>query len=116
MNTGDIVIVSFPFTNLVSYKARPAVVIAETPDEYKNTLVSLITSVVPPRLNSLQIRLPYDKTNNLKVNSVIKVYRIATIKNNKIIAVIGKLNEEQLKEFKDKFKSLVAIKECNKYE
>jgi mRNA interferase MazF len=78
MNIGDIVIVSFPFTNLVSYKARPAVVIAETPDEYKDVLVSLITSVVPPQLNSVQIRLLPNETNNLKVDSVIKVYRIAT--------------------------------------
>jgi mRNA interferase MazF len=78
MNIGDIVIVSFPFTNLVSYKARPAVVIAETPDEYKDVLVSLITSVVPPQLNSLQIRLLTNETNNSKVDSVIKVYRIAT--------------------------------------
>ncbi len=84
MNIGDIVIVSFPFTNLVSFKARPAVVIAETPDEYKNVLVSLITSVVPPQLNSLQIRLLTNETNNLKVDSVIKVYRIATIENDKI--------------------------------
>lgn len=106
MTTGDIIIVSFPFTNLVSHKARPAVVITETPDEYKDVLVSLITSVVPRQLNSLQIRLLYDKTNNLKVDSVIKVYRIATIENNKIIAVIGKLNKEQLREFKEKFKSL----------
>ncbi len=106
MNIGDIIIVSFPFANLISYKARPAVVIAETPDEYKDVLVSLITSVVPRQLNSLQIRLAYDKMNNLKVDSVIKVYRIATIENNKIIAVIGKLNKEQLKEFKEKFKSL----------
>ncbi len=106
MNIGDIIIVSFPFANLISYKARPAVVIAETPDEYKDVLVSLITSVVPRQLNSLQIRLAYDKMNNLKVDSVIKVYRIATIENNKIIAAIGKLNKEQLKEFKEKFKSL----------
>ncbi len=84
MKIGDIVIVSFPFTNLVSYKARPAVVIAETPDEYKDVLVSLITSVVPPQLNSVQIRLLTNETNNLKVNSVIKVYRIATIENDKI--------------------------------
>ncbi len=84
MNIGDIVIVSFPFTNLVSFKARPAVVIAETPDEYKDVLVSLITSVVPPQLNSLQIRLLTNETNNLKVDSVIKVYRIATIENDKI--------------------------------
>ncbi len=106
MNTGDIIIVSFPFTDLISYKARPAVVIAETPDEYKDVLVSLITSVIPGQLNSLKIRLAYDKINNLKVNSVITVYRIATIETNKIIAVIGKLNKEQLKEFKEKFKSL----------
>ena len=107
MTAGDIVIVSFPFSDMVSYKARPAVVIAETPDVYNDVLVSLITSVVPSQLNSLQIKLPADKTNNLKVDSVIKVYRIATIEKDKIIAQIGRLSEEQLQEFKEKFKALV---------
>jgi mRNA interferase MazF len=107
MDTGDIVIKSFPFTDLVSYKARPAVVIAQTSDQYKDVIVSLITSVVPSNLNSLQIKLPSDNTNNLKVDSIIKVYRIATVENNKLVAIIGRLNDIQLKEFRVKFKSLV---------
>jgi mRNA interferase MazF len=107
MNTGDIVVISFPFTDLVSYKARPAVVIAQSPDGYKDVIACLITSVIPNELNRLQIEVPSDTVNNLKVDSVVKVYRIATVENSRIITMIGKLNSSQLAEFKIKFKSLV---------
>ncbi|MCY7420545.1 MAG: type II toxin-antitoxin system PemK/MazF family toxin [Chitinophagaceae bacterium] len=106
MNTGDIVILSFPFTDETSFKARPAVIITETPD-YNDTVVCLITSVIPDTLNSFQIVLQPDKINNLRAVSVIKVYRIATIENKKVLSVIGKLNDFQLAEFRQKFKSLV---------
>ena len=106
MHTGDIVILSFPFTDQTSFKARPAVIITETPD-YNDVIVCLISSVIPDALNSFQIVLHPDKTNNLRAISVIKVYRIATIENRKILSVIGKLNDLQMVEFRQKFKSLV---------
>lgn len=107
MNTGDIAIMSFPLTDLVSYKARPAVVIAHTTDAYSDIIVSVITSVVPVQPNPFQTKLPSDSTNNLKVDSVIKVNRIATVENNKVVAVIGKLKDQQLSDFKAIFKSFI---------
>lgn len=106
MNTGDIVILSFPFTDQTSFKARPAVIITETLD-YNDIIVCLISSVIPATLNSYQIVLQPDKINNLRAVSVIKVYRIATIESNKVISVIGKLSDTQMAEFRQKFKSLV---------
>ena len=106
MNTGDIVLISFPFTDLVSSKVRPAVVIAETPD-YDDIIVCLITSVIPIILNPLGMVLQPDKINNLKTASIVKVYRIATIKSDKVLSRIGKLNTLQNSDFRHKFKSLV---------
>jgi mRNA-degrading endonuclease toxin of MazEF toxin-antitoxin module len=107
MQTGDIVIVSFPYTDLISYKARPAVVVSQTKDNYNDVIVCLITSKIVEPIGELQILLQPDAVNNLKIPSVIKISRIATAEQNKILSTIGKLNQSQLTEFKRLFKSLV---------
>lgn len=106
MNTGDIVIILFPFNDLTSSKIRPAVIIAETPD-YDNIIVCLITSTIPFKLNASEIVLRPDKINNLKTTSLIKAYRIATFKSDKVLSTIGKLTTLQETEFGQKFKSLI---------
>ena len=107
MTTGDIVIVSFPFTDLTSFKARPAVVVNVVADNYNDVIVCLISFVVPSQLTTHSILIGPDTVNNLKAKSLIKVSRLATVEHNKVKAVIGKLNMQQLEEFKSKFKSLV---------
>ncbi|MDQ2753339.1 MAG: type II toxin-antitoxin system PemK/MazF family toxin [Bacteroidota bacterium] len=107
MQTGDIVIVSFPYTDLISFKARPAVVVAQTKDNYDDVIVALISSVVPTTLLSYQMMLQPDGINNLRTTSVIKISRLATVEQNKIITTIGKLTTPQLNTFKILFKSLV---------
>src|SRR4051812_8844204 len=107
MQTGDIVIVSFPYTDLVSFKARPAVVVTQTKDSYNDVIVALISSVIPATLLPYQMALQPDNINNLRASSVIKVSRLATVEENKIVAVIGKLSSNQLTIFKNLFKSLV---------
>ncbi len=106
MQTGDIVIVSFPYTDLITFKARPAVVITTTKD-HNDIVVSLITSKVPATIGGLQILLQPDTINNLRVPSVIKVDRIATVEKSRIAAAAGRLTHQQIEEFKKYFKSLV---------
>lgn len=107
MKTGDVVIVSFPYTDSSSFKARPAVVVNLLEDNYNDVIICLVTSVVPVRLSTYEILLKPDNINNLKVVSIIKVARIATVERDKIKAVIGKLGKQQLEDFKAKFRSLV---------
>lgn len=107
MTAGDIVIVSFPYTDLVSFKARPAVIVNIAEDNFNDVIICLITSVVPVTLSKFQLLLPPDNFNNLKTTSVIKIARIATVEHDKIKSVIGRLNAQQLDDFKFKFKSLV---------
>lgn len=107
MTTGDIVIVSFPFADMVTFKARPAIVVAETADKHKDVVVSLVSSVVPLQPNLHQIIVQPSAINNLQAESVIKVSRLATIEKTKIVAVIGKLDKIHLDKFIDLFISLV---------
>jgi len=50
MTIGDIILIPFPFAEFNQKKVRPAVVITETADKYKDVVVSAISSVVPSNL------------------------------------------------------------------
>jgi len=66
MRTGDIVIVSFPYTGLVSFKARPAVVIKRIDDNYNDVIICLITSVVSTAKSKFSLLIHPSDTNNFK--------------------------------------------------
>jgi mRNA interferase MazF len=100
MMIGDIILIPFPFTDFKNKKVRPAVVITETTDKYKDLVVSAISSVIPDKVSQRQIVLISNTTNNLRADSVIKVDRIVTIKREDKIADLGKLSSKELAEFK----------------
>ena len=108
MKTGDIVLLPFPFAELTNTKVRPSVIVCETPDKHQDLVVCAVSSVVPPNLNEREILLQPDKTNNLRVVSIIKVDRIFTARRQNIIAQLGALNPVDLDNFKETFKSLVG--------
>ena|SRR4030067_2975348 len=108
MRTGDIILVPFPLAELTRKKVRPAVVISETLDKYKDIVVSAISSVIPQRLTESEIVIEPSKLNNLRAPSVIKVDRIVTLKRENVIAHLGKLSRDELITFKSKFRNLVG--------
>ncbi|MGH2552953.1 MAG: type II toxin-antitoxin system PemK/MazF family toxin [Chitinophagaceae bacterium] len=107
MKTGDIVLIPFPFSELTQVKLRPAVVITETKDSYKDLVLSAISSQVPATLSTSEIILKPDSLNGLRTISVIKVDRIFTLKIEKIVARIGRLTLNHEAEFIKAFKALV---------
>jgi len=100
MKIGDIILIPFPFAELTNRKVRPAVVITETADKYKDLVVSAISSVVPSTISHREIILRPDKVNNLRSDSVVKVDRIVTLKKEDKIATLGKLSSNELLEFR----------------
>lgn len=103
MKTGNIILVPFPFSELTNVKVRPAVVIGVTQDKYADVIVCAISSVVSDKQNQNEMLLKSNSTNNLRVDSVIKIDRIVTLKKENKIADLGQLTEEELKEFRKKF-------------
>lgn len=106
MKTGDIILLPFPFADLTNKKVRPAVVICETKDVYRDLVVCAISSVVPKNPTENEILLQPDKENNLRAESVLKLDRIVTAKRKDVIAQIGKLNKTDFAAFKEKFANL----------
>jgi len=107
MKTGDIVLIPFPFAELTNVKVRPALVISETKDKYRDIIVCAISSIVPEKLTEYEILIKPDKINKLRVISIIKADRIVTIKKEHVITELGYVTENILKNFKSVFKKLV---------
>ena len=107
MNTGTIVLIPFPFAELTNVKVRPALVAATTKDKYRDLILCSISSVIPAIPNPFEIILQPNGENNLRVNSVLKIDRIVTLKKDDVITVLGTLSKTEVAFFKDKFKQIV---------
>ena len=101
MKIGDIILIPFPFAELTNKKVRPAVVVAETDDKYNDLVVSAISSIVPVKISKREIILKHNNVNKLRVNSVIKVDRIVTLKHEDKIADLGSLSDKELQDLKN---------------
>jgi mRNA interferase MazF len=107
MKTGDIILIPFPFSELTQIKVRPAVVVAVIKDKYNDLVLAAISSQVASTITANEIIIEPENTNGLRIRSVIKVDRIFTLKKEKIILKMGRLDTTQLQTFKAIFKSLV---------
>ena len=103
MNTGDVILIPFPFAELTNTKVRPAIIVCETKDSYKDLVLCAISSIVPAKFSENEMLLIVDQENGLRKKSVLKVDRIVTAKEQNIIAKIGKLSDSDLEKFKEKF-------------
>ncbi len=113
MNAGDIILINFPFTIPTVSKVRPAVVIAVTDDRYRDLVVCAISSVIPdtPSKREIVFNSTDDDFNQtgLRANSVVKVDRIATLRESDVITRIGKCSPRQWKLIVDAFQNLVSV-------
>lgn len=106
MQTGDIVLVPFPFAELTQVKARPAVVVAHTADRFRDIIVAAISSVLPSEFSPNEFAVEPAKVNGLRVKSVVKVDRLVTTKLEKVIANLGRLSGSDLEKFISIFRDL----------
>jgi len=75
MPKGDIILIPFPFTDLTGTKLRPAVILTETS---LDLTVSFITLQLQWQ-ETTDIILNPDAANGIKVKSLIRLNKIATI-------------------------------------
>ena len=75
MKKGDIILISFPFTDLTGSKLRPAVVLASNE---LDVTVAFITTQLKWR-EEFDVLLSPNLTNGLKMDSMIRLSKIATL-------------------------------------
>ena len=90
-----IVLIHFPFTDLTNSKLRPALVLHESEHD---VVVAFISSKVPVHLQDsdflISMEHPFFLSTGLKVTSVIKFDKIATVSKDLIEGEIGEITRD----------------------
>ncbi|MCJ7634330.1 type II toxin-antitoxin system PemK/MazF family toxin [Candidatus Bathyarchaeota archaeon] len=97
-NTGDIILILFPFTNLGQKKQRPALVISSA--WYNHIRADLIVLPISSRVPDVPQRDDYVLSDDdkhccgLLKDSVVKLGKVMTLHKGLVLHVLGKLPEE----------------------
>ncbi len=105
MNKGDIVLISFPFTDLNGSKLRPAVVLI---DSVQDITVCFITTQLAWQEKSDLVLNPLP-TNGLKKTSLIRTNKFATLDKSLSKGLIGKMNQKEIELLNEKLKSILQL-------
>lgn len=100
MRAGDVVLVRFPQADLQTGKLRPALVVAIVPGQHADVVLALISSRVYQAIPEFdEIIDPSDedfKATGLKVRSIVRLARLATVEPSIINAHLGVISAERL--------------------
>ena len=105
MAKGDIVLITFPFTDLSGNKLRPAVVLAETTLDL--TVCFITTQLQWQEPTDLQL-VP-TLLNGLRKQSLIRTSKIATLDKTLAKGLLGLLTSKELTELNSKLKILLQL-------
>ena len=105
MEKGDIVLITFPFTDLSGNKLRPGVVLIET---LTDITVCFITSQLSWQVPTDVILEP-SPSNGLRRQSLLRTNKIATLDKSLAKGLLGKLTDEQTYELNRKLKDLFQL-------
>jgi mRNA interferase MazF len=100
LNFGDIVLLKFPFTDGRNYKRRPALIINDYDDG----------DIIVCRITSQIYETPYDvfienwKKFGLKLPSVIRVQKLATLEKYLVEAKMGQIDDS----IKEKIRTIIT--------
>ena len=103
IETGSIVLLKFPFSDCVGYKRRPALILKDCEDG--DVLVCRITSKI---FNSkYDIYLNDWSKFGLKLPSVVRVHKMATLETDMIETILGQISDVVLCNIKIIYKSVI---------
>jgi mRNA interferase MazF len=96
MTRGKVVLVPFPFDDLATQKARPAVCLTEPVTSHRHIVLAFVTSRQPDEPLDTDIRLdPQDPDfaqTGLQVRSTIRIHRLLTVASSIIKRELGSLS------------------------
>ena len=103
IETGTVVLLKFPFTDSISYKRRPALVIRDLEDG--DIIVCRITSKIYK--SKYDIYLDDWSNFGLKLPSVVRVHKIATLEKDMVETIMGQIDKTVLSKIIAVFFSII---------
>ena len=107
MKKGDIVLIPFPFTDLSGNKNRPTVILIESEDD---VTVCFITTQFK-WMGEFDITLQPSDLNGLKMTSLLRLNKLATIDKDLIIGRLGSLDGQYVKLLNTNLTKIFKLKE-----
>ncbi|MEK7614590.1 MAG: type II toxin-antitoxin system PemK/MazF family toxin [Patescibacteria group bacterium] len=107
MPKGTIVLVPFPFTDLSGQKVRPALALYDS-RRGEDCIVAFISSL-KTKTGIFDVRVKLSLKNGLKIDSAIKVDKIATLQKKIVLGELGVLESQYLSLVNKKLKQLFGI-------
>lgn len=105
MAKGDVVLITFPFTDLSGSKLRPAVVLVESNNDL--TVCFITTQLGWQEITDVVLQI--SAANGLKKPSLIRTSKIATLDKFLVKGLLGKLSQNELSELNIKLKKLLQL-------
>ncbi len=107
LSIGQVVLASFPFSNLASSKVRPCLIIGIA--EFNDIALCQITSKRYSSKTALPLRIDDFKTGSLVTDSFIRPDKIATLDRTLIKQILGTVSSTKLSEVKLNLKNFFEI-------
>ena len=105
MAKGDILLISFPFTDLTGTKLRPAVVFTEN---LNDVTVAFITTQTQWRVPTDVLLLP-NLITGIKKQSMIRTNKIATLDRSLAQGLLGRLSTTEMVDLNAKLRTLFQL-------
>ena len=113
MNPGEIYLANFPFGGSAGMKLRPVLLLTAALGPVPEVLVAYISSVVPlaPLTTDLVLdpNLPECSATNLKVVSVLRLHKLATIHQRNLIRRLGIVSTETWIDVQRKLRGMLSL-------
>ncbi len=113
MIRGKVVLVPFPFDDLVATKVRPAVCLTEPIGPYRHVILSFISSRIPEDLLETDLVLNREEAEfagtGLQVTSTLRLHRLMTVTTALIQRELGQLSSRVQAEVAIKLRKLFFL-------
>lgn len=110
---GTVVLVPFPFTDLSSTKVRPALVLSRAEPGNADVVLCFITAQTHERgkrgCHLIQSTHKHFKESGLKVDSLLRFDKLATLSKKLILGELGALHKELLQKAKKDFEDVFGF-------
>ena len=107
---GIIVLVPFPFTDLSSAKVRPALIVSQKNEKNDDVVVCFITSQEGKSKKRKRMMLENNLKTGLKVPSVVRFDKIATLEKRVVLGELGRVDKKLLEKHRAQFFEVFGFK------
>ncbi len=113
MSPGEIYLANFPFGGGSGMKLRPVLTLTGPLGSVPEILVAYISSVIPPDLLPSDIlidpNMPEFTGANLKLASLLRLHKLATIHNRSLVRRLGGLSAPAMAGVSDRLRKMLGL-------